>query len=176
MPLAIIFIISCLALIVFIFIFKIIICIYPYFFNGAIYVSISEAKIKKMLELLKISPGQDAIDLGSGDGRLVIAMARAGANACGCEINKFLVFISRKNIKKAGLGDSAHIYCKNLWNQDLKDFDVVVIYPMTHMMKRLEEKFAKELKPGAKVAIKHFALPTWKPARVEDDVYLYIKG
>jgi ribosomal protein L11 methylase PrmA len=149
--------------------------LYTYFFWGAIYVPTSEEKVEKMVKFLKIKPGQTVVDLGSGDGRLLIALAKAGANAYGYEINPLLVTSARKNIKKAGLGDKAFVYCKSLWRQDLKDFDAVVVYPMAHMMRKLEKKFERELKSGVKIVSNYFTLPTWKPDKVEDNVYLYIK-
>jgi len=158
-----------------VFIVKVFGYIYTYLFWGAIYVPTKEEKIKIMVNFLEITPGQKIVDLGAGDGRLLIALAKAGATAYGYEVNPFLVSIARKNIKKAGLEDKAFIYLKNLWRQDLRNFDGVVIYPMAHMMARLEKKFEKELRPGAKVVSKHFVFPNWKPTKSEDDVHLYLK-
>lgn len=158
-----------------VFIIKILWYMYPYFFWGGIDVPTTEEKIEKMVKFLEINPGQSAIDLGAGEGRILIALARAGAVAYGCEVNPLLVAKARKNIKKAGLEGRAFVYCKNFWRQDLKDFDAVAVFPMAHMMRRLEEKFEKELRPGAKVVSNYFMLPTWKPDRAEDNVYLYIK-
>lgn len=62
-----------------------------------------------------------------------------------------------------------------MWTIDLKDFDAVAIYPMEHIMKRLEKKFEKELKPGAKIVSNYFLLPTWKPDSTDGDVRLYVK-
>ena len=78
-------------------------------------------------------------------------------------------------IKKAGYEKRAFVYHKNLWKQDLKNFDSVVFFGMKHMMKKLEYKFEKELKPGTKVVSKYFMLPTWEVDVAVDDVYLYIK-
>ena len=123
----------------------------------------------------KIKPGQIVVDLGAGEGRLMIALAKAGATVHGYEINPFLVAKAKENIKKVGLENEVFIFCKNLWKQDLKEFDAVAIYPMGHMMKKLEKKFENELKPGTKVVSNYFTFPNWKPARAENNVYLYIK-
>ena len=169
-----------LLLIVFVIIFlvlfiKIIGYLYPYFFWGAIYVPTSNEKVEKMVNLLDIKPGQLAADLGAGDGRLVIALAKAGAKAYGYEINPFLVSLAKKNIKKAGLEDKAFVYLKSLWSQNLRGFDAVAVYGMRHMMGKLEKKFESELKPGAKIASNYFVLPTWKPDKIADKVYFYTK-
>ena len=148
---------------------------YSYFFWGAINVPSTREKAEKMVKLLEIKPEQTIVDLGAGEGRLLIILAKAGAKAYGYEINPFLVSRARKNIKNAGQEDRAFIFWGNFWRQNLKKFDAVVVYGMTHMMKSLENKFKDELKPGAKIVSNHFTLPTWKPNRVEDNVYLYIK-
>lgn len=144
-------------------------------FSGAIYVQTTDERVEKMVKILQATPGQSVVDLGAGDGRLVIALAKTGVKAYGYEIDPFLASLARKNIKKSGLDGNALIYCKNMWLSNLKDYDAVVIYPMVHIMKRLEKKFEKELKPGSKVVSNYFTLPTWKPDRVEDRIYLYIK-
>jgi ribosomal protein L11 methylase PrmA len=149
--------------------------VYPYLFWGAIYVPTTRERVEKMVEFLETKPGQLAVDLGAGDGRLVIALANAGAVAQGYEINPFLVSLATENIKKAGLEGKAFVYYKNLWRQDLKNFDAVVVFPMSHMMRKLENKFEKELKPGARIVSNYFALPTWQPEKQEENIYLYIK-
>ena len=149
--------------------------LYPLLFWGAIYVPTTEERVEKMVKLLEVKPGQTAVDLGAGDGRLVIALAETGIEAHGYEIKPFLVLRAQKNIKKAGLENKAFVHLKNLWKEDLKGFDIVVLYAMAHMMKKIEKKFEKELKPGAKIVSNFFTLPTWKPDKVEDNIYLYIK-
>jgi len=149
--------------------------LYPFLFWGGINVATTKEKIEKMVQLLEIKPGQTIVDLGAGEGKLMIALANAGAVVYGYEINPFLVAKAKKNIKKAGLEGKIFIFCKNLWNQNLKKFDAVAIYPMGHMMKKLEKKFEKELKPGTKVVSNYFTFPNWRPIIVESNVYLYIK-
>jgi len=150
--------------------------LFTYFFWGAIYVPTREDKVKKIIEFLDIKPGQKIVDLGSGDGRLVIALAKAGAIAYGYEINPFLVARAKKSILAAGLGDEAFVYCKNLWKQDLSCFDAVVVFGMKHMMKKLELKVKSELKVGSKVVSNYFTFPTWVSDRAEEEVYLYVKN
>ena len=146
----------------------------PYFFWGAIYVPTRNDKVKTILRFADIKPGKQIVDLGSGDGRLVIASAKDGAIAYGYEINPLLVKESQNNILAAGLSDKAFIYCKSFWHQNLSDYDVVIIFGMTHLMKRLEKKLNKELKKGTKVISNAFVFPNWKPVKKESDIYLYI--
>ena len=144
------------------------------FFWGAIYVPSRKEKIAKMLEFAGPITNKKVIDLGSGDGRLVVALAKSGAQAYGYEINPFLVSQAKKNIIKENLDKKAFVYVKNFWVEDLSSFDVVVIYGMLHVMPVLKKKLKKELKPGAVVISNYFTFPKWKPDKVKDDVYLYI--
>lgn len=148
--------------------------IVPYFFWGAVYVPTKEEKMKIILEFAEIKPGNRAVDLGSGDGRLVIALAQNGALVYGYEINPLLVKSSQKNISMLGLEDKAFIYGKNFWNQDLSGYDIVIIYGMTHVMEKLEKKLSKELKKNTKIISHGFVFPNWKPAKAKNNIYLYI--
>ena len=121
----------------------------PLFFRGGMYVPSKDGRVKKMIDLLEIKRGEKVIDLGSGDGRVVIALAQAGAQAYGYEINPFLVSRARKKIKKLGLDKKAFIFQKNFWKEDLSEFDAVAVYGLPNMMKGLENKLSKELKPNA---------------------------
>ena len=149
--------------------------IYPFLFWGGIYVPTSDSRVKAMIKLLALKPGERFVDLGAGDGRLIIEAGKAGAEAYGYEINPFLVKLVRKKICETGLDKKAFVFQKNLWHQNLRGFDAVAVYPMRHMMKKLERKFEKELKPGAKVVSNYFRLPSWTPVSKEDNIYFYIK-
>lgn len=139
------------------------------------YVPSTTNKVEIMMRLAKVKPGEMAIDLGSGDGRVVIALANSGAKAVGYEINPDRVKMARENIKKQALSGYASIRRANLFDADIKKCDVVTIYGITSIMTRLEEKLLSELKPGARVVSNCFTFPTWRPTMSEESVYLYIK-
>ncbi len=162
-------------LVVLFLVYKFIWFAYAIFFWGAIYVPTTEKRVEQMLSFLDLDKAKRAVDLGAGDGRLVIALAKEGIESCGFEINPFLVSLAQKNIKKAGLENKASVQLKNLWNENLEDFDVVVLYGMRHMMKKLEEKMNNELKPGAVVVSNCFAFPNWICSKKMDGIYLYVK-
>lgn len=145
---------------------------------GAPFVPIDEKVLKRMIALLQIRPGEKAADLGSGDGRVVIELAKAGAQATGYEINLFLVFASRKNIQKMEQAlrlrtGQASIHWKNFWKQDLSSFQVITLFGMPHMMKKLGAKLRKELQPGARVISHQFRFPDWSISQQESQLYLY---
>ena len=116
-----------------------------------------------------------AADIGSGDGRIVIALARAGAVAHGYEINPLLVWWSRVKIRRAGLDGRAYIHRKNLWHTDFSSFDAVTVFGVFHIMRRLETKLRRELKPGARAVSIGFEFPTWPAAEKYDGIYVNLQ-
>ncbi len=126
-----------------------------------------------MLELAQIRPGEVVFDLGSGDGTLVLAAARAGAKAIGIEINPFLVVFSRLRIKRQGLREKANIISADFRISSLSTADVVFMYLLPNTVKNLQEKLLRELKPGARIVSNSFPFPAWLPAKEKDKVFLY---
>ncbi|TSC63161.1 MAG: hypothetical protein G01um1014106_566, partial [Parcubacteria group bacterium Gr01-1014_106] len=110
------------------------------FLFGAPYVPSKQSKVRALLELSGVRPGEKAVDLGSGDGRIVEAFARAGAEAHGYEINPMLVWTSRRRLRAAGLSGKACIHWKSFWPADLSDMDVVAFYGTRHMLDQLTDK------------------------------------
>lgn len=141
---------------------------------GAPYAALAQNRIETMVGLLKLKKGQKLVDLGSGDGRIVMAFARAGIESHGYEINPVLVMISRLKIRRAGLEKKAFIHFKDFWVTNLGEFDAVTLYGIAHIMKRLESKLKKELKPGSKVVTNYFKFPNLKPVQIRNNVSLYL--
>lgn len=132
-----------------------------------------ESAVADMVALATLQPGERVADLGSGDGRIVVAFARAGAEAHGYESNLFLVLIARRKIRKTRLGNIAHVHWANFWKVDLSPFNVVTIYGMPYLMKPLERKLQAELHPGARVLSNYFEFPNWTALRTQRDIHLY---
>ncbi len=148
--------------------------IFPWFF-GAPFEPTKKDKLKKIMKLANIKKGDKAVDLGSGDGRIVIAMAKKGAESHGFEINPILVFISRRNIKKAGLKGKAFIHWKSFWNKDLGEYDIIIMFQFHTIMKRLKKKLEKEVKKKAKIISYYWKFPNWKIIKNIENIYLYKK-
>src|SRR5579885_2514473 len=104
-----------------------------YLYQGPLYVPSLQSTVEQMVQAAEIAPGMKAVDLGSGAGRVVIAMAQAGAEAVGYEINPVLVNIARKKIKKLGLDQNAKILSSNFWKQNLGEYDVVTVFGIGHV-------------------------------------------
>lgn len=143
---------------------------------GAIYYPSSDKQIDTILQLAKIKKGEKAVDIGSGDGRVVVALARAGADAYGYEINLFLVIWSWWKTRVLPAKERGKHQWKNLWFTNFSQFDVIVLFGMTYIMADLEKKLLRELKPGARIVCNSFPFPHWKPSKKIGSVYLYEKS
>lgn len=163
----------CFAIIVAVFFFALFLNIIPFIFRGAFFAQSQRKEIEKMILLANIKSDDKAVDLGSGDGRLLIALAKVGAETYGYEINPILVWWSRYKIKRAGLSKKAFVYWKNFWSINLSNFNIVSVYGTKHIMDELEKKLKKELKPDARVISNYFIFPTWQHSKKEGSAYLY---
>jgi precorrin-6B methylase 2 len=130
-----------------------------------------------MLELAQPKRGEVLYDLGSGDGRVLIEVAKEyGVRAIGIEINPILVLISKRKVKKAGLEKTVKIHWGNFFNQNLSDANIIVVYLSKSANRKLEEKFLRELKPGARIVSEAFTfdkIPLVKVHPKYQDLKLY---
>ncbi len=148
--------------------------------RGAIFVPTSEKRIERSIELVNLTAGQKVADLGSGDGRIIIACAEKGAEAVGFEINPFLVWMAKRKIRKKGLNKKtskgkAICELKSFWTQDFSSFDVIFIYGINYIMGGLEKKLKRELKPGGRVVSFIYKFPNWESDIEENGIYIYRK-
>jgi cyclopropane fatty-acyl-phospholipid synthase-like methyltransferase len=139
------------------------------------YVPSSSDKVSTMVELASVQQGEKAVDLGSGDGRVVIELARNGALAYGFELDQDRVLLSQKNILIADMTTKTHIFNRSFWDVDLSGFDVITLYGITSIMEKLENKLKSELKTGARVVSNYFEFPNWEHKKNSNGVYLYVK-
>src|SRR4029453_17259693 len=131
---------------------------------GAPYVPTPSAIADRMMQLAKVGPGDYVIDLGSGDGRLVIAAvskykARGGM---GMDIDPKLVKLANENAAKAGVADRVKFVEGDLFKANVGDATVVTLYLLPSMLGDVEAKLAKELKPGTRVISPDYPLPSGK--------------
>jgi SAM-dependent methyltransferase len=132
------------------------------------FVTTPQEVVDRMLELAQVSQGDLLYDLGSGDGRIVIAAARRyGARAVGFEIDPALVTRSRRNIKEAGVEHLAEIREEDVRNIDLSPASVVTMYLYPGANLRLRAAITRQLRPGSRVVSHDFSMGDWKPDRVE---------
>lgn len=140
---------------------------------GAPYAALSPKRIATMMQLLEPKGGKRFLDLGAGDGRIVLEASKRGLISYGYEINPLLVVIANLNLKKNK--SDGKILLQDYWKIDLSNFDYISVWGAPFMMRRLEKKLMKELKPGTRVVSNHFKFSNWQAAKEKNDVYLYIK-
>jgi predicted RNA methylase len=113
-----------------------------------------------MLELAGVGEGDLVYDLGSGDGRVVLAAARDfGARAVGIEVDPVRYAWSRARVAAADLGERARIERGDFFTRDLSDADVIVCFLMQWSSDLLAEKLARELRPGARIVSNRWRFP-----------------
>lgn len=145
---------------------------YALIFGGP-YAPVAYNRIETMIKLLRLKRGQRMVDLGSGDGRIVIEFAKRGIEAHGYEINPVLVFMSRFKIRQLGLQDKAFIHFKDYWMDNFSKFDAVTLYVSPLVVGRIGKKLKRELKPGALAVSNSFKIPHLKMIKEENKVFLY---
>lgn len=143
------------------------------FFFGAPFGPSFKKEVNKMIEFSKVKKNEKVVDLGSGSGKIVIEFAKKGIESHGYEINPFLVWMSRKKIKKLHLQDKAFIHRKNFMKENLSDYDVVCIFQISYMMGKLKRKLKKELKKGSRIVSNTWKFPKWEAKKQSKGVYLY---
>ena len=126
------------------------------------------AVVDAMLKLANVTARDVVYDLGSGDGRIVIAAAQKfGARGVGIELDPQLVDQANKNARKAGVADKVTFLSVDLFKADISQATVVTLYLLPSINVRLQPKLMRELKPGTRVVSHRFDMGGWKP---EQDV------
>lgn len=124
--------------------------------------------VSRMLELAEIKHGDVLYDLGSGDGRIVVAAAKKfGIRAVGFEIDPGLVKDSRQFVKQAGLEELVEIREQDIRTVDFSPASVVTMYLYPAANLRLRPVLMRELKPGSRVISHDFGMGSWKPDHME---------
>ena len=122
-----------------------------------------------------IKPGSSALDLGCGDGRVIVTAARRyGAKAVGIEIDPLRYWWCRSLITVLRLHDRVELVYGDFFTKDLRDADVVTCYLLDNTNKRLQGKLKKELKPSTRVVSHYFTFPALQMLRQDDDDKLYL--
>ena len=122
--------------------------------------------VEEMLKLAGIR-GEDVVyDLGSGDGRLVITAAkRFGARGVGVELQTELVELARIGAKHEGVADRVKFVQGDLFETDIKDASVVMLYLLPRFVTRLVPRLRAELRPGTRIVSHDYPLAPWPPDR-----------
>jgi SAM-dependent methyltransferase len=134
--------------------------------------------VEEMLKLANVGPGDYVIDLGSGDGRIVIAAAKKGAYGHGIDIDPKRIGEARKNASKAGMDGRVLFIEGNLFETDFSRASVITMYLLNSVNMKLRPHLLKNLKPGTRIVSYYFNMNDWEPdKRIEvnnSDVYFWI--
>jgi hypothetical protein len=131
------------------------------------YVPTVSEDVELMLELGAVGPGDYVIDLGAGDGRIVITAALRGALGLGVELDRELVALARERARAAEVDDQAAFVEGDIFLADLGHASVVTLYLMPEVNLRLRPKLLHELAPGTRVISNSFDMGDWEPDRYE---------
>jgi precorrin-6B methylase 2 len=145
--------------------------------KDVVWVPTPEELIKAMLDMARLTPQDYVIDLGSGDGRIVIAAAKRGAQALGVEYNPNMVELSKANAAKEGLAGKAEFVRGDIFETDFSKATIITMYLLPELNLRLRPKIL-ELKPGTRIVSHAFSMDDWEADQTEEmegrTAYLWI--
>ncbi|HET7695378.1 MAG TPA: methyltransferase domain-containing protein [Vicinamibacterales bacterium] len=139
--------------------------------KDVVWVPTADVLVAKMLDMAKLTPQDYLIDLGSGDGRTVIAAAKRGATAMGIEYNPDMVELSKKNAAAAGVAGKATFVKADIFESDYSKATVLTLFLLPQLNLKLRPTIL-DMKPGTRVVSNSFNMEDWEPddtARVETE-------
>jgi hypothetical protein len=136
------------------------------------FVPTNQPTVDAMLRLAGVGPGDYVIDLGSGDGRILIAAAKKhGARGFGVDLDPLRVKESLANAREAGVADRVQFYHRNLFDTRIGEATVVTMYLLPKVNLDLRPRLFAELKPGTRIVSHDFDMGDWKP-----DLHTTVRG
>lgn len=139
--------------------------------KDVIWVPTPQSLVERMLDMAKLTAKDIHYDLGSGDGRTVIAAAKRGAQAVGVEYNPDMVALSQRNAKEAGVADRAIFRKADIFETDFSKAQVITMFLLPSINMKLRPKIL-DLKPGTRIVSNSFDMEDWQPdetANVNED-------
>ena len=127
--------------------------------------------VEKMLDMAKVTPNDYVMDLGSGDGRNIIAAAKRGARALGVEYNPKMVDLSKRTAAIEGVADKAKFVEGDMFEADISQATVLALFLLPDNLRKLTAKFL-DLRPGTRIVANTFGIEGWsadETGRVEGD-------
>ena len=128
------------------------------------YVPTPQEIVRNMLQLAGVHKGDVVIDLGCGDGRIVVtAASEFGARGVGYDLNPERIREANENAAKAGVQDRVRFVEKNLFDADIREATVVTLYLLPNVNLKLKPRLLAELKPGTRIVSHSFDMGDWTP-------------
>ena len=135
--------------------------------KDVVWVPTPPALIEKMLDMAQVGPRDFVMDLGSGDGRNIIAAAKRGARGLGVEYNEEMVQLSRRVAQKEGVADKAKFVQGDMFEADISKATVMALFLLPDNLRKLTPKFIEQLRPGTRLVMNGFPIPGWDPDKTE---------
>jgi len=129
--------------------------------KDVVWVPTPEEMVQKMMEMAEVTPQDFVVDLGSGDGRNVIAAAKRGAQSLGVEYNPDMVALSKRLAAEAGVPDKAQFVQGDMYEADISQATVMALFLLPENLRRLTPKFLA-LKPGSRIVANGFGIDGWE--------------
>ena len=145
--------------------------------QDVIYVPTSDTVVNAMLKLANVTQDDVVYDLGSGDGRIVIAAARKhGARGVGIDIDPERIEESNENAIKAGVTDKVKFIEADLFKSDFSEASVVTLYLLSSLNEKLRPILMQQLKPGTRIVSHAFDMGDWEPEETQtvDGTTIYL--
>ena len=128
--------------------------------KDVVWVPTRPALVETMLNLANVTERDFVVDLGSGDGRMVIAAARRGARALGIEYEADMVALARRNAAAAGVGERAQFVQGDMFEADVSQATVLALFLLPANLRRLAPKFL-QLTPGTRIVVNTYRIEGW---------------
>jgi precorrin-6B methylase 2 len=137
--------------------------------KDVVWVPTSPELLEVMLDLAGVTAQDFVMDLGSGDGRNIIAAAKRGARGLGVEFNPDMVELSRRQAREAGVADRAQFVQGDMYEADISKATVLALFLLPHNLDQMKDKFLA-MPPGTRIVMNTFTLGGWEAdAKVELD-------
>jgi precorrin-6B methylase 2 len=127
------------------------------------YVPTPQDVVDRMLDMAKLTKDDFHIDLGSGDGRIVVTAAKRGARSMGVDLNPIRIAEANENAQKAGVTDRVTFVQGNLFETKIGEANVLTMYLLQGVNLQLRPRILSELRPGSRVVSHAFSMNDWEP-------------
>lgn len=128
--------------------------------KDVVWVPSPDVTVQKMMDVAKIGPQDFVMDLGSGDGRNIIAAAKRGAQALGVEFNPQMVEVSRRSAQQQGVGDRAQFVEGDMFTADISKATALALFLLPDNLRKLDDRF-QALRPGTRIVVNTFGIAGW---------------
>lgn len=127
------------------------------------YVPTPQSVVDKMLEVADVGPGDYVIDLGCGDGRIVIAAAQKGSYGHGIDLDSERIREARSNARKSNVSDKVMFLQEDIFETDFSRANVITMYLLESVNLELRSHLLEKLEPGTRIVSHDFDMGEWKP-------------